>query len=82
MNQENYMSEHEAQAVRSLLLSEINFKRLYDKHHYLDQQVKKATEGDLAVDDMSLEKMKKEKLLLKDQIQKMVMEFSKNQAIA
>ena len=76
------MSEQEAQAVRSLLLSEINFKRLHDKHHYLDQRVKEATEGDLAIDDMSLEKMKKEKLLLKDQIEKMIMDFSSNQAIA
>jgi len=76
------MSEHEAQAVRSLLLSEINFKRLYDKHHFLDQQVKEAHEGHLAIDDMSLEKIKKEKLLLKDQIEKMIMEYSSNQAIA
>ncbi len=76
------MSEHEANAVRSLLLSEINFKRLYDKHHYLDQQVKEAHEGNLAIDDMSLEKMKKEKLFLKDQIEKMIMDFSSNQAVA
>ncbi|MFK8067463.1 MAG: DUF465 domain-containing protein [Gammaproteobacteria bacterium] len=76
------MSEHELHAVKTLLATEISFKRLYDKHHYLDERVNEINQGELAIDDVSLEKMKKEKLLLKDQMEKMVAEFTNNQAVA
>ncbi len=76
------MSEHESHAVKTLLASEISFKRLYDKHRYLDARVNEVNQGELAIDDMSLEKMKKEKLLLKDQMERMVTEFTSNQAVA
>lgn len=76
------MTETEARIIDTLLSQETSFKRLYDKHHYLKTQVEKAHNGLLAIDDMSLEKMKKEKLLLKDQMAQMISTFSRNQALA
>ncbi len=77
------MTEQYVHAVETLLATNFNFKRLYDKHSQLDEQVNAAYEGDIAVDEMSLEKMKKEKLYLKDQMERMIMEFiQSNQAVA
>lgn len=76
------MSEIELHAIKSLLSSEIGYKRLYDKHKYLDERVTEAQKGIFVIDRMSLEKMKKEKLLLKDQIERMISEFSRNQVAA
>jgi len=77
------MPEYQTHAVKTLLATEVSFKRLYDKHSYLDGQVHEASEGAFAIDDMSLEKMKKEKLFLKDQMGKMISDFTNNnQAVA
>ncbi len=77
------MSEHLSHDVKTLLTTDVSFKRLYDKHNYLDVRVNEANQGDLAIDDMSLEKMKKEKLLLKDQMERMIADFKNdNQAVA
>lgn len=77
------MSEYQTHVVKTLLSTEISFKRLHDKHIYLDGQVNQASEGAIAIDDMSLEKMKKEKLFLKDQMGKMISDFTNShQAVA
>lgn len=76
------MTESETSIVDTLLSQEVSFKRLYDKHHYLKAQVQKANNGLLVIDDTSLEKMKKEKLLLKDQMAQRISEFTGNQAMA
>ena len=77
------MSERESHVVKTLLSQEISFKRLYDKHNYLNARVNEANEGELVIDDMSLEKMKKEKLMLKDKMEKIITEFTNsNQAVA
>ncbi|OGT81942.1 MAG: hypothetical protein A3G96_06280 [Gammaproteobacteria bacterium RIFCSPLOWO2_12_FULL_52_10] len=62
------MFEHDQEIVDSLLSEHNDFKRLYDKHVQLKQKVKEANLGTQPMDDYALEKLKKEKLLLKDRM--------------
>lgn len=54
-----------------------HFKRIFEKHNKLDQDVKDAEYGRVGMSDMEIEKMKKEKLLLKDEMLKIILEFRK-----
>lgn len=69
------MFEHEQNIVNSLLEENDNFKRLYDKHGDLKQRVKDANLGTVPLDNIALENMKKEKLLLKDQMAHMIEDY-------
>ncbi len=69
------MFEHEQNIVDSLLAENDNFKRLYDKHGDLKQRVKDANLGTVPLDNIALENMKKEKLLLKDQMAYMIEDY-------
>ncbi len=66
------MSESEDKLVESLLKDNVGFKRLYDKHSKLKQEVAGANAGELAIDAVKIEQMKKEKLRLKDQMAKII----------
>lgn len=69
------MFENDQEIVNSLLNENNDFKRLYDKHSILKNTVKEANEGSIIVDDLSLEGLKKEKLLLKDRMSVMIEEY-------
>lgn len=62
------MFEYEQDIVECLLNEDEDFKRLYEKHSELKQKVKEANIGTRPLDDFSLEDLKKQKLLLKDQM--------------
>lgn len=62
------MFEHEQVIVEALLAEDDEFQRLYKKHTDLKQQVHDANLGAIPLDDFSLEKLKKLKLRLKDQM--------------
>jgi|SaaInl7_100m_RNA_FD_contig_21_3380040_length_402_multi_9_in_0_out_0_1 uncharacterized protein len=66
------MLEEDARIVEVLLGSNGSFRRLHDKHQVLNQQVRDAMEGDLSLDDSRLGKIKKQKLLAKDQMTEMI----------
>lgn len=66
------MFEHDQGIVQQLLADNTDFKTLFDKHQELDEKVDKAGNGELPLDDMTLEKMKKEKLLVKDKMALMI----------
>jgi len=51
-----------------------HFERIFEKHNKLDQDVKDAEHGRVGMSDIEIEKMKKEKLLLKDEMLKMILE--------
>lgn len=57
-----------------------HFAKIFEKHNELDQKAKDANEGRLHLTDAELETMKKEKLLIKDEALKMILEFQKEQA--
>lgn len=54
--------------VEALLQSDEEFRSLFRRHQELDKQVLDAELGVLPLDDISLVKMKKEKLLAKDRL--------------
>ena len=62
------MFEFDEEIVEALLKESIDFKRLYDKHTDLNREVDSANTSDTPIEDMELEGLKKEKLLLKDQM--------------
>ena len=62
------MFEHDQEIVNSLLNEDNGFKRLYEKHIQLKQRVMEANIGTQPMGDFALEKLKKEKLLLKDRM--------------
>jgi uncharacterized protein YdcH (DUF465 family) len=66
------MFEYDEKVVQHLLSSSDQFRRLYEKHHDLKRKVHEAHIGTLPLDDYTLENMKKEKLLLKDQMAGMI----------
>ncbi|HKK16919.1 MAG TPA: DUF465 domain-containing protein [Gammaproteobacteria bacterium] len=74
------MFEYDQQIVNSLLAMNKDFKRLYDKHDSLNQKVDEANSGSVALDDYSLEKLKKEKLMLKDRMAQMIEEYRRSHA--
>ena len=71
------MFEHDQQIVTSLLQEDDDFKRLYSKHVELKQRVNDVNSGVVPMDDMTLEKIKKEKLLLKDRMARMIESYRK-----
>jgi len=58
-------------AVEALLQSDEEFRELFRRHQELDKKVLDAELGTLPLDDVTLLKMKKEKLLAKDRLVRM-----------
>jgi len=66
------MFEGQPQAeLDAMLKTNPEFKSLYQRHKELDKQVLDAELGVLAVDDLTLSKMKREKLAAKDRLTSM-----------
>ena len=66
--------------IHELKLSNAHFAKIFEKHNELDQQVEDAEAGRTLLTDMELEVLKKEKLLLKDEAYKMILDYKKSQA--
>lgn len=54
-----------------------HFLKVFDKHNELDNQIEKAERGEIPMTDAEIEKLKKEKLLLKDEAYAMIIEYKK-----
>ena len=63
--------------ISELKQNNAHFARIFSKHNELDDKIKDAEHGRVGMSDMKIETMKKEKLLLKDEMYKMVLEFKK-----
>ncbi len=74
------MFEYDEEIVEALLKERVDFKRLYDKYINLKQEVESANVGDAPIEDMELERMKKEKLFLKDQMASIIEDYRKENA--
>ena len=74
------MFEYDEDIVDVLLKDRVDFKRLYDKHSNLKREVDSVHAGSFYVEDMELERMKKEKLYLKDQMVKIIEDHRKENA--
>jgi uncharacterized protein YdcH (DUF465 family) len=65
--------------VTALKTSNAHFKKIFDAHNNLHDKLDKAEEGGVDhIDSIEIEKMKKEKLKLKDEAYAMIMEYKKN----
>lgn len=62
------MFEHRQDQMDHLMKENDNFRRLYNRHQALDKQVTEAEMGRAPLDDLALNKLKKEKLLTKDKL--------------
>ena len=65
--------------ISQLKQSNAHFAKIFEKHNELDQKAKDADEGRLHISDTELEVIKKEKLLLKDEALKLILEYKKSQ---
>ena len=76
------MFEFDQPIVERLLKIDESFKRLYDKHEELEQQIEDAyTTGHLG-DDITMGNLKKEKLLVKDKLAKLIEAQKQDQTTA
>ncbi len=66
--------------ITALKQSNAHFAKIFEKHNELDQKAKDADEGRLHLSDVELEQIKKEKLLLKDEALKLILEYKNAQA--
>jgi len=66
--------------IHELKQKDAHFAKIFEKHNALDDQVTKAENGDIPMTDIELENLKKEKLLLKDEAYKMIIEYRKSKA--
>ena len=73
------MFEYDQKIVQSLLDESDNFRRLYKKHQELKEKVHEAEIGTLPIEDLTLVKWKKEKLLAKDRMAAMIEDYRRGQ---
>jgi len=66
--------------IHELKQQNAHFAKIFEKHNELDQKVEDAEAGRTPMTDMELETLKKEKLLLKDEAYKMIMDYRKSKA--
>ena len=64
--------------VTKLKTTNNHFKKVFDAHNDLHDRLDKAEEGGMShIDSMEIERMKKEKLKLKDETYAMIMDYKK-----
>jgi uncharacterized protein YdcH (DUF465 family) len=62
------MFEHHQQEMQKLMKENEDFLRIYNRHQELDKKVTAAEIGTAPMEDLALNKLKKEKLRAKDQL--------------
>ncbi len=69
---------HEYRDIISKLKTEnAHFAKIFEKHNELDDKITEVEEGREPMDDLELEKLKKEKLRLKDEAYAMILAYKK-----
>jgi len=66
--------------IHELKQKDAHFANIFEKHNALDKQVEDAEAGRTILTDIELETLKKQKLLLKDEAYKMIMDHKKANA--
>jgi uncharacterized protein YdcH (DUF465 family) len=65
--------------VTELKKENAHFKKIFEQHNKLHDKLEKAEQGGVDhIDPIEIERMKKEKLSLKDQAYAMIIEYKKN----
>lgn len=73
------MFEHRQNQVNALLESNQNFRRLYEQHQQLEQRLEHASNGKIAMNELSLNALKKQKLQAKDELNHLLRQQSSTQ---
>ena len=63
--------------ISKLKVENAHFAKIFEKHNELDDIVTEVEEGRQHMDQLELEKLKKEKLRLKDEAYRMIIEYKK-----
>lgn len=63
--------------ISKLKVENAHFAKIFERHNELDDKIREVEEGREHMDDLELEKLKKEKLKLKDEAYAMIMEYKK-----
>lgn len=71
------MFEHDHATVDELLKSNRRFRALHEQHRRLDEEVTVVEQGNQYMDDHTLVKKKKEKLLMRDEMAAMIDAFKR-----
>lgn len=66
--------------IHELKMSNQHFANIFAKHNEIDKQVEDAKAERIILTDVELETLKKEKLLLKDEAYKIILDYKKAQA--
>jgi len=66
--------------IHQLKSNNAHFAKIFEKHNALDKQVEDAEADRVILTKVELEVLKKEKLLLKDEAYKMIMDYKKSKA--
>ena len=66
--------------IHELKQQNAHFVKIFEKHNELDQKIENAEANRILLTDIELETLKKEKLLLKDEAYKMIMDYRKTKA--
>jgi len=64
--------------IHELKQQNAHFAKIFEKHNELDQKVEDAEAGRVPMTDIELETLKKEKLRLKDEAYRMILEYKKS----
>jgi hypothetical protein len=67
--------------ISKLKVQNAHFAKIFEKHNELDQKVLDVEEGREPMDDLELEKLKKEKLKLKDEAYAMIVKYKEENGL-
>jgi len=74
------MFEYDQDIVKELLDANDRFQQLYQQHSDLKLQVREAEKGVHPVDDLALNRLKRQKLLAKDKMAHMIQHYQREHA--
>mgnify|MGYP001097625764 FL=1 len=66
------MFEHRQEQMETLLKSNEQFRKMYSNHQQLEKRVIAAENGTAPMEDLALNKLKREKLSIKDQLSRLM----------
>ncbi len=66
------MFEHRQQQMEKMMKENPDFLRIFNRHQELDKRVAEAEVGTSPMEDLALVKLKKEKLMAKDKLARML----------
>ena len=67
--------------ISALKVENAHFAKIFEKHNDLDQKITDVEEGREHMEQIELEKLKKEKLKLKDEAYAMILEYKKEKGL-